>query len=134
MRTEEWGPPFRRALKGGGMATNHGTYEALFILRPGGTEQELSRSATQLEEPIKRLGGRIESSQGMGRRRLAFRIARQSEGHYHLMRFVAPADQVRELERLFRLNEGIVRFMILNAEELPVLAPAAPAPAAAART
>ncbi|MBI4343628.1 MAG: 30S ribosomal protein S6 [Candidatus Omnitrophica bacterium] len=113
------------------MTTKHGIYEALFILRSAGTEQELSRSAAQLEEPIKRLGGRIDTSQSMGRRRLAFRISKQAEGHYHLMRFSAPTDQLRELERLFRLNDGIVRFMILNAEELPAPAAASPEPAAA---
>ena len=106
------------------MTTKHGSYEALFILRSAGTEQEVSRSAAALEEPIKRLGGQIEQAQSMGRRRLAFRISKQAEGYYHLMRFLAPTDQLRELERLFRLNEGIVRFMILNAEELPVAASA----------
>ena len=114
------------------MAAREGKYEALFILRPGGTEQDVNRSAAQLEEPIKRLGGRIDTSQQMGRRRLAFRIAKQAEGYYHLMRFSAPTDQLRELERLFRLNEGIVRFMILDAAELPDLALAKSAPAAAA--
>jgi len=50
----------------------------------------------------------------MGRRRLAFRIARQAEGYYHLLRFWADPDQIGELERLFRLNEAIVRFLILS--------------------
>ena len=107
--------------------SKQGNYEALFILRSAGTEQEIARSASALEEPIKKLGGRIEQSQSMGRRRLAFRILKQAEGHYHLMRFSAPTDQLRELERQFRLNEGIVRFMILNADEIPVMAAATPA-------
>jgi small subunit ribosomal protein S6 len=102
-------------------------YEALFILKSAGTEQELSRFAAQLEDPIRKVGGRVEHAQSLGRRRLAFRIARHSEGHYHLMRFWAPTAQVSELERLFRLNEGIVRFLILSAEEVAVEAQAAPA-------
>jgi small subunit ribosomal protein S6 len=96
-------------------------YEALVILRSGGTEQELARHAAQLEEQVKKLGGRVETSQAMGRRRLAFRISRQTEGHYHLLRFQAAPEQVAELERIFHLNEAIVRFMILNAEEAPLL-------------
>jgi len=97
-------------------------YEALIILKAAGTEQDVARQAAQLEDPIKRLGGRVEHVQGMGRRRLAFRIARQTEGYYYLLRFQAPMEHIGELERLFRLNETIVRFMILNAEEhvLPV--------------
>lgn len=103
-------------------------YEALFILKPAGTEQEVSRFAAQLEDPIRKVGGHVEHAQSLGRRRLAFRILKQNEGHYHLLRFSAPTAQVSELERLFRLNEGIVRFLILSAEEVAADAqPAAPA-------
>ena len=93
-------------------------YEALVIFKGGGTEQEVARQAAQLEEPIKKIGGRIETTQSLGRRKLAFRIAKQAEGHYHLLRFQAPTEQIRELERLFRLNEAVVRFVILSADEI----------------
>jgi small subunit ribosomal protein S6 len=102
-------------------------YESLVILKSAGTEQEIARHATQLEELVKKVGGGVEKSQSMGRRKLAFRISRQNEGHYHLLRFRAPAGQVGELERLFRLNESIVRFIILNGDEAPLVS--APPPA-----
>ncbi len=100
-------------------------YEALVILRIGGSEQEIAQQASQLEEPIKKMGGSIDRLQPMGRRRLAFRISRQNEGYYYLLRFHAPTESVAELERAFRLNEAIVRFMILTEEELAPLQPAA---------
>lgn len=93
-------------------------YEALVIFKTVGTEQDLARHAAQLEEPIKKVGGRIEATQSLGRRRLAFRIAKQTEGHYHLLRFQAPTEQIQELERLFHLNETVVRFIILSADEI----------------
>ena len=93
-------------------------YEALVILKAAGTEQDVARAATQLEDQVKKLGGTIERSEPWGRRRLAFRIARQQEGYYQLLRFQAPPAQVAELERFFRLNEAIVRFVILTEEEL----------------
>lgn len=119
-------------------------YEALIIVKAAGTEQEMGRQATGLEEPIKKVGGSVESNQPMGRRRLAFRIARQTEGHYFLLRFRAPTAQVGELDRLYRLNESVVRFMILSAEEVsgpppapepstPALAKAGSAPPSARR-
>lgn len=106
-------------------------YEALIILKTVGTEQELAQRAAQLEEPIKKLGGTIAVAQPMGRRRLAFRISRQTEGFYHLLRFQAPTEQIAELERLYRLNDAIVRFIILGEDELAPLQPSA-APAKAA--
>lgn len=91
-------------------------YEALFILKAIGTDQEIAKSAARLEEPIKRLGGKIEQTQSFGRRRLAYRIARQQEGHYHWLRFLAPTDRIQELGRILQLEESIVRFLILDAE------------------
>ena len=106
-------------------------YEALVILKAAGTEQDVARHVTHLEEPIKKVGGRLESSQNMGRRKLAFRISRQTEGYYYLLRFQAPTVQVAEIERRFRLNDAVIRFMILDAAEtnLPGLS-AAPRPGA----
>ena len=99
------------------MTTPTRSYEALVIFKAGGTEQDLARHAAQLEEPIKKLGGRIETTQSLGRRKLAFRIAKQAEGHYHLLRFYASTEQIPELERLFRLNDAVVRFIILSSDE-----------------
>jgi len=99
-------------------------YEALVIFKTGGTEQEVARLASQLDEQIKQLGGRIDHSQQMGRRKLAFRIVRQVEGYYYLVRFHAPTERVTELDRLLRLNEAVVRFMVLTEEELGPLQPA----------
>ncbi len=92
-------------------------YEALVIFKTAGTEQDLTRQTAHLEEQVKKVGGRIETTQSMGRRRLAFRIARQTEGHYYLLRFQAPTEQLGALDRLLRLNEAIVRFIILSQED-----------------
>lgn len=101
-------------------------YEALVILKAAGTEQDVARAAAQLEEQVKKLGGKMERSEPWGRRRLAFRIARHHEGYYQLLRFQAPPVRVAELERLFRLNEAIVRFIILSEEEIAPISSNAP--------
>ena len=98
------------------MTTRHNRYEVLFIHSASGTEEDVSRMAAKLEEPIKRLGGTPENRQSLGRRRLAFKIAKQHEGYYHMLRFSAPTERLAELERLYRLNEAIIRFMILSAD------------------
>ena len=111
------------------MTTNNTRgYEALVILKAAGTEQDVARQAARLEEPIKKLGGSIDSSHGMGRRKLAFRINRNAEGYYYLLRFQAPTGQLGELDRLFRLNDAIVRFMILGQDELVPLPAGGAAP------
>ena len=108
-------------------------YEALIILKTGGTEPEIARLAAQIEEPIRKVGGHPEVNQSMGRRKLAYRIARQSEGYYYLLRFQAPSERIVELERLLRLNGAIVRFMIITQDEALPLTPAPARPAGAAQ-
>ena len=95
------------------------SYEALIIFKTAGTEQEIARCGAQLEELIKKLGGTVDHLQSMGRRKLAFRIARHVEGYYYLLRFHLPTEQVEELERLLRLQETIVRFMIISTDDIP---------------
>lgn len=89
-------------------------YEALVILKASGTDAELAQTVKQVEEPIKKIGGHIDSSEGWGRRRLAYRINRHVEGHYHLLRFRVDPQQVEEFKRTLRLNEAVIRFLILN--------------------
>ncbi len=106
-------------------------YESLVILRAAGTEQELARHVAQLEEQVKKLGGSISNSQSMGRRKLAFRIGRQTEGYYYLLKFRSPGDRIGELDRVFRLNETIIRFMILSEDDGSTTVPRVARPAGA---
>ena len=98
------------------MRTND--YEALIILKSAGTEADIARTASSAEEVVKKVGGRVGKSQALGRRRLAFRIGRQAEGQYHLLRFSVETDKIPELDRLLRLQESIMRFVILSMDEV----------------
>ncbi|MBI3323875.1 MAG: 30S ribosomal protein S6 [Candidatus Omnitrophica bacterium] len=89
-------------------------YEALVILRSQGTDEEVAQQVGRVEEAVKRLGGTIDSSKSFGRRRLAYRIGRQTEGYYHLVEFQVAPEQLAELKRQFRLNEALLRFLVLT--------------------
>jgi small subunit ribosomal protein S6 len=89
-------------------------YEALVIVKALGTDADVAQAVAQAEEPIKKLGGRVTASKPLGRRRLAYRIGRQQEGYYQLFDFQMDPLQVDELKRLLRLNETVVRFLVLN--------------------
>ena len=103
-------------------------YEALVIFKPPATDAELAQAIKQLEELIRKLGGQLDRSADWGRRRFTFRIARHSEGQYYLLHFRVAPNRLDELKRLFRLNEAIVRFLILNRSDQASV-PASPHPA-----
>ena len=107
------------------------SYEALVIVKSTVTDAEIAQIVSQLEEPVKRFGGRIEQTTSWGRRRLAYRIGRQNEAYYHLIHFELSPEQLAEVKRTFQLNESILRFLILSRSTAQEPRPAQPAAAAA---
>ena len=89
----------------------------MIILKSAGTEAEMAQAVAAVEEPIKRVGGRVINSASWGRRRLTYRIGKQAEGHYQLVEFEITPGQLTEVKRALTLNEQIVRFMILSRDE-----------------
>ena len=105
------------------MTTIQRLYEALVILKAAGTDAEVAQTVTQVEDIVKKAGGAIDASRPLGRRRLAYRISKQNEGYYQLIEFRIDPLQIDELKRLLRLNETIVRFLVLTREERPAAQP-----------
>lgn len=94
-------------------------YEVLMLLKATGTDAEVAQAVAQVEEPIKKLGGVIATSKPYGRRRLSYRIARHTEGYYQFIEFRLAPEQIEELKRLLRLQDTVVRFLILSRSEHP---------------
>jgi small subunit ribosomal protein S6 len=106
-------------------------YEALVIFKTAGTDQDIAKAASGVGETMRRIGGQVQHTQPMGRRKLAYRIARQTEGYYYLMRFQAPTQGIAELGRLLRLGESVVRFLILADDHASVAPSPSPSRVAA---
>ena len=107
-------------------------YEAMFILRADLAEEPLKKLIAQIEEAIIKAGGKVEISQPWGRRRLAYPIGKQKEGVYHLVDFTCPSLAIDQIKQAYRLNEQIVRTMILSIERIPTPVPVTAAPATVA--
>jgi small subunit ribosomal protein S6 len=88
----------------------------MFILKPSLNEEELTKMKTSILEEIKQNQGKVESSQNLGKRRLAFPIKKQKEGYYFFMNFEANPTLVKALRSSYRLNETVLRLLILRKE------------------
>ena len=104
-------------------------YEALIIIKTVASEQELAQVIARLEEPIKKLGGTITLSSNLGRRRLAFKIGAHAEGYYQSVYFELPPTGLEELKRAWRLNDHVVRSLVLQSDGVPAQPPKSPATA-----
>ena len=99
-------------------------YEIVVILRPEGTEDHVKQLLTKTEELIKKEGCTIATTESWGRRRLAFPIKKQKEGVYYLLKVDAEAPAIDRVKHAFRLDESIIRVMIVRADDALAVAPA----------
>ena len=102
-------------------------YEVTYILRPQLEEAEVDERANAIADLLTRGGGEVRSIEKLGKKRLAYEIADLREGVYVVMAFRSEAPAARELERQLRLNDDVVRALLVKLDPR-ILAAAAAAP------
>ena len=89
-------------------------YENLVIVKPTFTAEEIQASIKAIEEIITSNGGEILATTAMGMRKLAYPIEKNERGYYHVIyHSIAPA-AIAEVERRFRINEDLLRFVTIK--------------------
>ena len=89
-------------------------YENLVIVKPTLTAEEIQANIQAIEEVITSNGGEIATTSQMGMRKLAYPIDKNERGFYHVIySTIAPA-AISEIERRFRLNEELIRFVTIK--------------------
>ena len=92
-------------------------YEITLILRPEGTEEQLKHTVAHAGELITKEGGVITATEAWGRRRLTFTLKKQREGVFFLLRVQGEPAAMDRLKRAFRLEEIILRVMIVRVDD-----------------
>jgi small subunit ribosomal protein S6 len=93
-------------------------YEVTYILRPSLEETEADERANAVAEGVKTRGGEVLGDlEKMGKRRLAYEIDDVREGYYVVMKFRSDPDGAKELERQMRLNENVLRALVIRADD-----------------
>lgn len=89
-------------------------YETMFVVKPTLTSEENTARIEDFKTAITKNGGEIASTLDMGMRNLAYDINKHKRGYYFVIYFKAPPTLVLELERLYRINEDILRFIVIK--------------------
>ena len=91
-------------------------YESVIIVNPNLDEAGLKA----LEEKFTGLineNGKVESVENMGKKRLAYEIKKFKEGTYMLFNFESNPDSIKELERVYRITDDIIKFIVVRKED-----------------
>lgn len=86
-------------------------YELMYIVRPD-LEQEAIDAMVARFQDIINSGGEVTGVEMMGKRRLAYEIQKFRDGFYVLVKFNATPETVAELDRVIRITDGVIRYLI----------------------
>ena len=92
-------------------------YELLAIFKPNLDAEEVDKAIAKIDEVIAGFGGKVESSDKIGRKKLAYDIQNYRDGFFYTSVLSLPADKVAEFKRQLRLNDSILRTMFMESAE-----------------
>ena len=107
-------------------------YEILLMLDPEMPEERQSEIVGRVRELVEGGGGTWVTHEVWGRRRLAYEIAKKTDGIYHLLHFDAQPETLDEISRVLKITDGVMRHMPTHRIEGSRTSAPAPAPAPAA--
>jgi small subunit ribosomal protein S6 len=92
-------------------------YEIMVILDPTLDERTVEPSLEAFLNVVRKDGGTVEKVDIWGRRRLAYEIAKHTEGIYAVIDVKANPATVSELDRQLSLNESVLRTKVLRTDK-----------------
>ena len=98
------------------MAKINANYEAMYILDPSLNEEAVAALVAKFKAVVE-ANGTVSEVDEWGKRRLAYPINDLMEGYYVLMTFSAKPESPRELDRILRITDGVMRSLIVCKDE-----------------
>ncbi len=91
-----------------------GVYESAVLINAALDDQQIDSILTRIKDVITNNGGEIRELDNWGRKRLAYPVEKSKIGYYAIYRFEAPSDIIAKLERIYSLDEQILRYVTLK--------------------
>lgn len=91
-------------------------YETMVILNPTLGEDAIAATTEKIKGLVE-ASATIEKMDVWGRKRLAYEINDLKEGYYILINFSAEADFPKEFERVLKISDGILRYLVIRTDE-----------------
>lgn len=88
-------------------------YETTYIVNASIEDSQIEATITHVTEVIERNGGAITATNRWGRKRLAYPIDKKNNGFYVNFEFEGPGQMIAQLERVYLLDENIIRFLTI---------------------
>ncbi|MFC2083804.1 30S ribosomal protein S6 [Bacteroidota bacterium] len=93
------------------MKTNH--YESVVLINAALEDDQIESTLSRIKDYISANDGKIIDIDKWGRKRLAYQIHKSKSSFYVVFKFIAPRDLITKMERFYRLDETIIRYLTI---------------------
>ncbi len=97
-------------------------YESTFIINASLEDAQIEAAIGRATETVTRNGGEINAINKWGRKRLSYPIQKKNNGFYVNIEFTAPGAVIPQLERVFLLDENILRYLTIALDKKAIAA------------
>lgn len=91
-------------------------YESIFVISALLEDEKIQEIITRVKTLIES-SAQFEKIEEWGKKRLAYEIDDQKEGYYTLVQFSATSEFPAELERIYKITEGVLKYLIVRRDE-----------------
>ena len=98
------------------MAKINANYEAVYILNPSLSEEQIAALVAKFKAVVE-ANGTVSEVDEWGKRRLAYPINDENEGVYTVIKFQSAPEFPAELDRIYKITDGVLRSMIIAEAE-----------------
>lgn len=91
-------------------------YESIFIIDPSLDEENLKGMVEKFKGLIES-SATLESIDEWGKRKLAYPVKKINEGYYTLVNFSADSSFIHELERIYKITDGVIKYIIIKKDQ-----------------
>ncbi len=91
-------------------------YESVIIINPN-LESEGIKNLTEKFSNLINTDGNVASVEELGKKKLAYDIKKNKEGYYVVFKFEANPNLISELERVYRITDEVIKFIVVKEEE-----------------
>ncbi len=88
-------------------------YETIMILDCTISEESRENAINKIKKYIESKG-KIENTEDLGKKKLAYEVKKNKEGYYYIIEFMAEPESIAELERIYRITDEILKFIVVK--------------------
>ncbi|MCX6355593.1 MAG: 30S ribosomal protein S6 [Candidatus Aureabacteria bacterium] len=91
-------------------------YEVMLVVTPDLPDDQVKKVVEAISNEIAKEGGQIGESTVSAKQRLPYRLAKRDDGYYATLKFQAQPSSIANLEERLRLNQGILRHLVMRSK------------------